>query len=558
MTDQALLNSKFAPFGSFRASSPLRNSVTSQNKENYPIENTNLDSHHLETKIAKKTSVPSTMQKRRLSESIPIPPSYLAEVNSRNSVSKMSEREHFDLSNEDPKLLYQEILSLKKALGESQARAVLATKELSKIQYENATLQLQTKKAEAKCKDMIDQHSTSQVKLNEVTFLNSKLNAELMKLRMNAQENSTEAREEFQRLKKSLGEIEEMMQMKNKKIFSYTISAKKFLETLNDLFEGSENGLPNKCYSMFQQSKEFIEKILKILDSNNFVSKIHSEEANVVKTLNQVIHTYEAENIQLTGEIARLKTFADREIEQEKVVSQYKASIEKLREAVTAVRGKLKELQSNKEAEKEYYENKLQKIQQTRDKLLEENTNLKDTLSSYETRLKEAGDLINLLRENMDTPLPPQESFKPTNQITERRMPLKTKEEEVTPIRASTRGSLGSRAKVSRGWSGDEKRNETKDSRFTTPLGCLTHNDQIPMDSFREKQQNEDLLERMKSFRRKVEQNTEEDVRRPRSVKAAKGLKKEITSLDSEIIQLEKCIRQELASNANSNDNFDF
>jgi len=73
-----------------------------------------------------------------------------------------------------------------------------------------------------------------------------------MKLRMNAQENSTEAREEFQRLKKSLGEIEEMMQMKNKKIFSYTISAKKFLETLNDLFEGSENGLPNKCYSMFQ------------------------------------------------------------------------------------------------------------------------------------------------------------------------------------------------------------------------------------------------------------------------------------------------------------------
>jgi len=175
MTDQALLNSKFAPFGSFRASSPLRNSVTSQNKENYPIENTNLDSHHLETKIAKKTSVPSTMQKRRLSESIPIPPSYLAEVNSRNStlfsmsthlsqkgVSKMSEREHFDLSNEDPKLLYQEILSylllkmepflienrLKKALGESQARAVLATKELSKIQYENATLQLQTKKAE--------------------------------------------------------------------------------------------------------------------------------------------------------------------------------------------------------------------------------------------------------------------------------------------------------------------------------------------------------------------------------------------------------------------------
>jgi len=54
-----------------------------------------------------------------------------------------------------------------------------------------------------------------------------------------------------------------------------------------------------------------------------------------------------------------LKTFADREIEQEKVVSQYKASIEKLREAVTAVRGKLKELQSNKEAEKEYYENKV-------------------------------------------------------------------------------------------------------------------------------------------------------------------------------------------------------
>ena len=69
---------------------------------------------------------------------------------------------------------------------------------------------------------------------------------------MNAQENSTEAREEFQRLKRSLGEIEEMMQMKNKKIFSYATSAKKFLEALNDLFEGSEHGLPNKCFSMFQ------------------------------------------------------------------------------------------------------------------------------------------------------------------------------------------------------------------------------------------------------------------------------------------------------------------
>ena len=77
------------------------------------------------------------------------------------------------------------------------------------------------------------------------------------------------------------------------------------------------------------------------------------------------------------------------------------------------------------------------------------------------------------------------------------------------------------------------------------------------MNSFREKQQNDDLLERMKSFRRKVEQNTEQDMKRPRSVRAAKGLKKEISSLDSEIIQLEKCIRQELASN-NSNDNFDF
>ena len=176
---------------------------------------------------------------------------------------------------------------------------------------------------------------------------------------MNAQETSTGAREEFQRLKKSLGEIEEMMQMKNKKIFSYAVSAKKFIEALNDLFEGSENGLPNKCFSMFQQSKEFIEKIVKLLDSNSLASKINPEEGNVVKTLNQVIHTYEAENIELTGEIARLKTFADREIEQEKVVSQYKASIEKLKEAVNAVKGKLKELQSNKEAEKEYYENKV-------------------------------------------------------------------------------------------------------------------------------------------------------------------------------------------------------
>ena len=42
----------------------------------------------------------------------------------------------------------------------------------------------------------------------------------------------------------------------------------------------------------------------------------------------------------------------------------------------------------------------------------------------------------------------PQESFKPTSQITERRMSVRNKEEEVTPIRASMRGSLGSRAKV--------------------------------------------------------------------------------------------------------------
>ncbi len=85
MTEHAFVNNRFAPLGSFRASSPLRNSVTSQNKENYPTENTNLESHHLETKLANKTSVPSSMLKRRLSESIPVPPSYLAETNSRNS-----------------------------------------------------------------------------------------------------------------------------------------------------------------------------------------------------------------------------------------------------------------------------------------------------------------------------------------------------------------------------------------------------------------------------------------------------------------------------------------
>ncbi len=133
------------------------------------------------------------------------------------------------------------------------------------------------------------------------------------------------------------------------------------------------------------------------------------------------------------------------------------------------------------------------------------------------------------------------------------------KVEETTPIRPTMRSSVGSRAKVSRGWSGEEKKNDIKDSKFTTPIGRLTEQDyQRPMNSFREKQQNDDLLERMKSFRRKVEQNPEEDVRRSRSVKANKGLKKEITSLDSEIIQLEKCIRQELASNANSNDDFAF
>ena len=60
-------------------------------------------------------------------------------------------------------------------------------------------------------------------------------------------------------------------------------------------------------------------------------------------------------------------------------------------------------------------------------------------------------------------------------------------------------------------------------------------------------QQNDDLLERMKSFRKRVE---DDDMRRSRSAKvAAKGLKKEINSLDSEIIELEKCIRQELSTN---------
>lgn len=37
---------------------------------------------------------------------------------------------------------------LKKALHENQSRAVLATKELSKVQYENANLQLQAKRSE--------------------------------------------------------------------------------------------------------------------------------------------------------------------------------------------------------------------------------------------------------------------------------------------------------------------------------------------------------------------------------------------------------------------------
>ena len=78
------------------------------------------------------------------------------------------------------------------------------------------------------------------------------MDRELTKLRMNAQENSTEAREEFQRLKKSLGEIEDMMHMKNKKIFAYANSAKKLLETLYELFEGSEKGLPQKCSPIFQ------------------------------------------------------------------------------------------------------------------------------------------------------------------------------------------------------------------------------------------------------------------------------------------------------------------
>jgi len=63
-------------------------------------------------------------------------------------------------------------------------------------------------------------------------------------------------------------------------------------------------------------------------------------------------------------------------------------------------------------------------------------------------------------------------------------------------------------------------------------------------------QQNDDLLERMKSFRRKVEKNQDGEMRRSTSAKvAAKGLKKEINSLDSEIIQLEKHIRQELSTN---------
>jgi len=584
MTDQAFLNSKQNPFTSFRASSPMRNSV--QNKENYPTGNINIDSHYPPNKM----SVPSTMQKRRLSESISVPPTYLTDINPTNSILKMSEKEHEERLSEDPKLLYQEILSLKKALGDSQARAVLATKELSKIQYENATLQLQTKKAEAKCKDMIDQHSSSQVKLNEVNFLNSKLNAELTKLRMNAQENSTGAKEEFQRLKKSLGEIEDMMQMKNKKIFAYANSAKKILEALHELFEDSQKGLAQKCSSMFQQSKDYVEKIVKIIDNNNLVPKLNVEEANVVKTLNQVIYTYETENAQLADELAKLKTYADREVEQEKIVSQYKASIEKLKEAVNAVKEKLKELQNNKEAEKEYYENKVQKIQQNRDKLLEENTLLKESLSSYETRLKEAGDLIHLLRENIDNPhqiQKPQQSFKPTEQISERaslqshrrasgEAPTDLENNFIEDQRAPIRNSLGNRAKVSRGWSGDEKRHDVKDSRFTTPVavGRMTYSHQRqpsdlniaqPRNSeaaaymrnennydeiTRRIQQNDDLLERMKSFRRKVEKNQDGEMRRSTNAKvAAKGLKKEINSLDSEIIQLEKHIRQELSTN---------
>lgn len=58
---------------------------------------------------------------------------------------------------------------------------------------------------------------------------------------MNAQDSSDENKRELQRLRKSVVQIEEMMQVKNNQVANCIKSAMKSLDMLNILFEGSQS-----------------------------------------------------------------------------------------------------------------------------------------------------------------------------------------------------------------------------------------------------------------------------------------------------------------------------
>jgi len=66
---------------------------------------------------------------------------------------------------------------------------------------------------------------------------------------MSTQESSAETKDDLQRLRKSLVQVEEMIQLKNNKIMTYIKSLKKAIESLQMVFGESKEILATSCQS---------------------------------------------------------------------------------------------------------------------------------------------------------------------------------------------------------------------------------------------------------------------------------------------------------------------
>lgn len=84
------------------------------------------------------------------------------------------------------------------------------------------------------------------------------------------------------------------------------------------------------------------------------------KEYDAIRSLNEVIYGYEKENGELMSEVKKLKMAMEKEkAESYRMPLKYKDSLYKLKDAVNVVKTKLKEMQVNKQVEKEYYDGKV-------------------------------------------------------------------------------------------------------------------------------------------------------------------------------------------------------